>query len=62
MTDKIEKPARLEHAREHDLQFGETSSGIFTSADGAPRLEPLLPAPGAPMRACTPSEAISVAL
>src|SRR5262249_52105291 len=62
MADEIEKPPRLKHAGEQDLQFGETRPGIFAPADRAPRLEPFLAGADAPMRACTPSEAISAAL
>ena len=42
MADEIEKPARLEHAGEHDLQFGQARRRILAPADRAPRLEPFL--------------------
>ena len=42
MADEIEKPARLEHPGEHDLQFGEARRRILAPADRAPRLEPFL--------------------
>jgi hypothetical protein len=42
MADEIEKPARLQDAGEHDLQFGKARRGILAPADRAPRLEPFL--------------------
>ena len=42
MANEIEEPARLEHAGEHDLQFGKARPGILAPADRAPRFEPFL--------------------
>jgi hypothetical protein len=42
MADEVEKPARLEHAGQDDLQFGKARRGILAPTDRAPQLEPFL--------------------
>jgi hypothetical protein len=62
MAEEMEKPAWLEHAGEHSLQFREARRRISCPLIVRHGLNHSLPAPTAPMQACTPSEAISVAL
>src|SRR5215831_10697351 len=62
MADEIEKPARVEDAGEHDLQFGQARRASSRPLIVRHGLNHSLPVPSAPMRACTPSEATSAGL
>jgi hypothetical protein len=61
IAQQVEEPDRIEDPFQQDLQLGCPAAGQLFAADGAPGLEPL-PAPTAPIRACTPSDTTRAAL
>jgi hypothetical protein len=53
---QVKEPALVEAALQQHSQLSQRRRGVFAPGDRAPQLEPFLPVPSVPMRACTPSE------